>query len=56
LYLRLFATGGSHAWRLDDSLYRVRNNLSLGTDPDTTLTVARRNADKADKAEQERER
>ena len=49
LYLRLFAKGGSHGWRFDYSLNGRRNTLSLGTYPDTGLSLARKKADEARK-------
>ena len=49
LYLRLFVKGGSHGWRFDYSLNGRRNTLSLGTYPDTGLSLARRKADEARK-------
>lgn len=49
LYLRLFVKGGSHGWRLDYSLNGRRNTLSLGTYPDTGLSLARKKADEARK-------
>ena len=49
LYLRLFVKGGSHGWRFDYSLNGRRNTLSLGTYPDTTLSLARKKADEARK-------
>lgn len=47
LYLRLFVKGGSHGWRLDYTIAGVRKNLSLGTYPDTGLSLARKKADEA---------
>jgi hypothetical protein len=47
LYLRLFVNGGSHGWRFDHSLNGRRNTLSLGTYPDTGLSVARKKAGEA---------
>ena len=41
LYLRLFVKGGSHGWRFDYSLNGRRNTLSLGTYPNTGLSLAR---------------
>jgi Arm DNA-binding domain len=49
LYLRLFVNGGSHGWRFDYSVSGRRNTLSLGTYPDTSLSLARRKADEARK-------
>ena len=49
LYLRLFVKGGSHGWRFDYSLNGRRNTLSLGTYPDTGLSLARKKADEARK-------
>jgi hypothetical protein len=49
MYLPLFVNGASHGWRLD---YRVgvrRKTLSLGTCPDTSLSLARKKADEARK-------
>ena len=40
-YLRLFVNGGSHGWRFDYCLIGRRNTLSLGTYPDTGLSLAR---------------
>lgn len=47
LYLRLFVNGGAHGWRLDYTVNGVRKNLSLGTYPDTGLSLARKKADEA---------
>lgn len=47
LYLKLFVKGGSHGWRLDYTVGGVRKNLSLGTYPDTGLSLARKKADEA---------
>jgi integrase len=47
LYLLLFVKGGSHAWRFDYSHEGKRKTLSLGTYPDTGLSLARRKADEA---------
>lgn len=47
LYLRLFVKGGAHGWRLDYTHNGVRKNLSLGTYPDTGLSLARKKADEA---------
>ena len=49
LYLRLFVKGGSHGWRFDYSLNGRRNTLSLGTYPNTGLSLARKKADEARK-------
>jgi integrase len=49
LYLRLFVNGGSHGWRFDYSLNGRRNTLSLGTYPDTGLSLARKKADEVRK-------
>ena len=49
LYLRLFVKGGSHGWRFDYRLNGRRNTLSLGTYPDTGLSLARKKADEARK-------
>ncbi len=49
LYLRLFVKGGSHGWRFDYSLNGRRNTLSLGTYPDTSLSLARKKADEVRK-------
>lgn len=47
LYLLLFVKGGSHAWRFDYTHEGKRKTLSLGTYPDTGLSLARRKADEA---------
>jgi integrase len=47
LYLLLFVKGGAHGWRLAYSLNGRRNNISLGTYPDTGLALARKKADAA---------
>jgi integrase len=44
LYLLLFVKGGSHGWRLDYAIAGARKTLSLGTYPDTGLSLARRKA------------
>lgn len=49
LHLLLFVKGGAHGWRLAYSLNGRRNILSLGTYPDTGLSLARRKADEARK-------
>jgi integrase len=49
LYLKLFVNGGSHGWRFDYSLNGRRNTLSLGTYPDTGLSLARKKAEEARK-------
>ena len=49
LYLLLFVKGASHGWRLDYSIAGKRKTLSLGTYPDTGLSLARRKADEARK-------
>ena len=49
LYLLLFVKGGSHGWRLDYSFEGRRKTLSLGTYPDTGLSLARKKADEARK-------
>ena len=49
LYLLLFVKGASHGWRLDYSIGGKRKTLSLGTYPDTGLSLARRKADEARK-------
>lgn len=49
LYLRLFVNGGSHGWRFDYSFNGRRNTLSLGTYPDTSLSLARKKAEDARK-------
>lgn len=49
LYLRLFVNGGSHGWRFDYSFNGRRNTLSLGTYPETSLSLARKKADEARK-------
>lgn len=50
LYLLLFVNGGSHGWRFDYSIRGRRKTLSLGTYPDTSLSLAR---DKAKRARQQ---
>jgi hypothetical protein len=47
LYLLLSVKGGSHGWRFDYSHSGKRKTLSLGTYPDTTLSMARKKADDA---------
>lgn len=47
LYLLLFVKGGSHGWRFDYSHDGRRKTLSLGTYPDTGLSLARQQAEKA---------
>ena len=47
LYLLLFVKGGSHAWRFVYTHEGKRKTLSLGTYPDTGLSLARRKADEA---------
>lgn len=47
LYLLLFVKGGAHGWRFDYSLQGVRKTISLGTYPDTGLSLARKKADEA---------
>ena len=47
LYLLLFVKGGAHGWRLDYSINARRKTLSLGTYPDTGLSLARKKADEA---------
>ena len=49
LYLRLFVKGGSHGGRFDYSLNGRRKTLSLGTYPNTGLSLARKKADEARK-------
>ncbi len=49
LYLLLFVKGGSHGWRLDYAIAGARKTLSLGTYPDTGLSLARRKAGEARK-------
>jgi hypothetical protein len=49
LYLRLFVNGGSHGWRFDYSFNGRRNTLSLGTYPETSLSLARKKAGDARK-------
>ena len=49
LYLLLFVKGGAHGWRLDYAHGGKRKTLSLGTYPDTSLSLARRKADEARK-------
>ncbi|MDZ7811869.1 MAG: integrase arm-type DNA-binding domain-containing protein [Ideonella sp.] len=45
LYLLTFVKGGAHGWRFAYSLNGKRNNISLGTYPDTGLGLARAKAD-----------
>lgn len=47
LYLLLFVKGGSHGWRFDYTFEGKRKTLSLGTYPDTGLSLARQKADEA---------
>jgi hypothetical protein len=47
LCLLLFVKGGSHCWRFDYTFDGRRKSLSFGTDPETTLSLARTNADEA---------
>lgn len=47
LSLLLFVKGGAHGWRFAYSLAGRRNNISLGTYPDTGLAAARRLAEEA---------
>lgn len=49
LFLLLFVKGGAHGWRFAYSLAGARNNISLGTYPDTGLALARQKADEARK-------
>jgi integrase len=49
LYLRLFVNGGSHGWRFDYSFNGRRNTLSLGTYPNTSLSLARKKTEDARK-------
>ncbi len=49
LYLLLFVKGGSHGWRLDYTINGRRKTLSLGTYPDTGLSLARQKAEAARK-------
>ena len=49
LYLRLVVNGGLHGWRFDSSLNARRNTPSLGTCPDTSLSLARKKAAEARK-------
>jgi integrase len=49
LYLLLFVKGGAHGWRLDYAINGKRKTLSLGTYPDTSLSLARKKADDARK-------
>jgi integrase len=47
LYLLLFVKGGAHGWRLDYTFGGRRKTISLGTYPDTTLSIARKKAREA---------
>ena len=47
LYLLLFVKGGAHGWRFDYSHQGRRKTLSLGTYPDTPLSLARQKAAEA---------
>jgi len=47
LYILLFVKGGSHGWRFDYTHEGRRKTLSLGTYPDTGLSLARQKADAA---------
>ena len=49
LHLLLFVKGGAHGWRLAYTFNGTRNILSLGTYPDSGLSLARRKADEARK-------
>lgn len=49
LYLLLEVKGGGRAWRLDYTIAGKRKTISLGTYPDTTLKLARQQADAARK-------
>ena len=49
LYLLLFVKGGAHGWRFDYSHGGKRKTLSLGTYPDTGLSLAREKATDARK-------
>lgn len=49
LYLLLFVKGGAHGWRLDYSIGGRRKTLSLGTYPNTGLSLARQKAEAARK-------
>ncbi|MBB5203933.1 integrase [Inhella inkyongensis] len=49
LYLLLFVKGGAHGWRFDYSFGGKRKTLSLGTYPDTSLSLARDKANEARK-------
>ncbi len=49
LHLLLFVKGGAHGWRYAYSLNGSRNILSLGTYPDTGLSLARKKANEARK-------
>jgi len=49
LYLLLAVKGGGRAWRLDYTIDGKRKTISLGTYPDTTLKLARKQADAARK-------
>ena len=49
LYLLLFVKGGAHGWRFSYTINGLRKLLSLGTYPDTGLSLARKKADEARK-------
>jgi integrase len=49
LYLLLAVKGGGRAWRFDYTIAGKRKTISLGTYPDTTLKIARQQADAARK-------
>jgi hypothetical protein len=47
LYLRPFASGDTHYWRLDYTHEGRRKTLSLGVHPDVDLVMARQKSAKA---------
>lgn len=49
LYLLFRVKGASHGWRFDYTFERERKTLSLGTYPDTGLSLARKKADECRK-------
>lgn len=49
LYLLFSVKGASHGWRFDYTFERERKTLSLGTYPDTGLSLARKKADECRK-------
>jgi hypothetical protein len=49
LYLLFSVKGASHGWRFDYTFERERKTLSLGTYPNTGLSLARKKADECRK-------